>query len=149
MLTEIMAVLEGDGSNEDKARAILSAVTRVCEPAAWFNPRLNTAFMANAWNAEQTVDGYLQGRYQPLYFAAPVRTHQLESVLLWVLYHHQGGASHIGQTIRKALGIGAYDPLTPAQIERGKAAALYAVTESDHAQSHRSCACDGLSYKEA
>ena len=46
---------------------------------------------------------------------------QMEDALLWTLYHHQGGSSHIGQPIRKLLGIGQHDRMTPEQIERGKA----------------------------
>lgn len=37
-------------------------------------------------------------------------------LLLWVLYHHQGGSSPVGQTIRRALGIGQFDHLTPEQV---------------------------------
>ena len=37
-------------------------------------------------------------------------------LLLWTLYHHQGGSSAVSQTIRKALGIGQFDHLTPEQI---------------------------------
>lgn len=47
----------------------------------------------------------------------------LKGLLLWTLYHHQGGSSDIGQPIRRALGIGQHDHLTPAQIEAAKAAA--------------------------
>ena len=50
---------------------------------------------------------------------------QMEDALLWVLYHHQGGSSHIGQPIRKLLGIGQHDHMTPDQIERGKAFAKW------------------------
>ena len=46
---------------------------------------------------------------------------QMESALLWILYHHQGGSSHIGQPIRKLLGIGQHDRLTDEQIAEAKA----------------------------
>lgn len=45
---------------------------------------------------------------------------QMESALLWTLYHHQGGSSHIGQPIRKLLGIGQYDRMTDEQIKQAK-----------------------------
>lgn len=45
----------------------------------------------------------------------------LEAALLWVLYHHQGGSSNIGQPIRKLLGIGQFDRLTDEQITEAKA----------------------------
>lgn len=44
------------------------------------------------------------------------------NLLYWVLYHHQGGSSHIGQPIRRALGIGQYDAMTDEQIWLGKCA---------------------------
>ena len=46
---------------------------------------------------------------------------QMEDALLWTLYHHQGGSSHIGQPIRKLLGIGQHDRLTDEQIAEAKA----------------------------
>lgn len=49
---------------------------------------------------------------------------RLSALLLWALYHHQGGSSEVGQPIRRALGIGQYDPLTPSQIEMAKSAAM-------------------------
>lgn len=45
---------------------------------------------------------------------------QMEAALLWTLYHHQGGSSHIGQPIRKLLGIGQHDRMTDDQIAEAK-----------------------------
>jgi hypothetical protein len=36
--------------------------------------------------------------------------------LLLALYHHQGASSLVGQSIRRLLGIGQFDPLTAEQI---------------------------------
>jgi hypothetical protein len=48
------------------------------------------------------------------------------SMLLWVLYHHQGSKSDVGQPIRRALGIGQFDNLNDEQIQEAKsAAAIY------------------------
>ena len=47
----------------------------------------------------------------------------MRALLLWTLYHHQGGSSDIGQPIRWALGIGQHDRMTDEQIAEGKAAA--------------------------
>lgn len=44
-------------------------------------------------------------------------------LLLWALYHAQGGSSPVGQPIRKALGIGQFDSMTPEQIHEAKVAA--------------------------
>jgi hypothetical protein len=49
---------------------------------------------------------------------------RLHGLLLWALYHHQGGSSPVGQPIRRALGIGEHDHLSPKQIELAKAAAV-------------------------
>jgi len=48
---------------------------------------------------------------------------ELESLLLWSLYHHQGGKSPVGQPIRRALGVGQFDNITDEQIARAKLAA--------------------------
>jgi len=47
---------------------------------------------------------------------------QMRGLLLWALYHHQGGSSTIGQPIRKLLGIGEHDPMTRQQVERAQIA---------------------------
>jgi hypothetical protein len=45
---------------------------------------------------------------------------RLQGCLLWLLWHHQGSSSPIGQPIRRALGIDRYAPMTEAQIEAGQ-----------------------------
>lgn len=42
------------------------------------------------------------------------------AALLWVLWHHQGGSSKVGQPIRFALGMGAHDHLNEHQIADAK-----------------------------
>ena len=44
-------------------------------------------------------------------------------LLLWALYHSQGGSSPVGQSIRRHLGIGRHDHLTPDQINDAARAA--------------------------
>lgn len=39
-----------------------------------------------------------------------------DHLLIWLLWHHQGGSSPVGQPIRKALGIGTHDRLTDEQL---------------------------------
>lgn len=46
---------------------------------------------------------------------------QMESALLWALYHAQGGSSPVGQPIRKLLGIGQHDRLSDEQLAAAKA----------------------------
>ena len=49
---------------------------------------------------------------------------RMHGLLLWALYHHQGASSPVGQPIRRALGIGEHDHMTPEQIELAKAMGL-------------------------
>jgi hypothetical protein len=53
---------------------------------------------------------------------------QMEDALFWVLYHHQGGSSHIGQPIRKLLGVDRFAHLTKIQLEQAKAFGNAAIT---------------------
>lgn len=54
------------------------------------------------------------------------RTTKLESLLLWALYHHQGGSSKVGQPIRRMLGIEQHAHLAPEQLDRAYRAACKA-----------------------
>lgn len=59
----------------------------------------------------------------PKLTAAMTAAEKYLGLLLWTLYHHQGGSSNIGQPIRRSLGMGQYDLMTDEQIAYGKAAA--------------------------
>jgi hypothetical protein len=47
-------------------------------------------------------------------------TDTARAALLWVLWHHQGGSSPIGQPIRFALGMGAHEPLSEEQVQEAR-----------------------------
>jgi hypothetical protein len=47
-------------------------------------------------------------------------TDTARAALLWVLWHHQGGSSKVGQPIRFALGMGAHDHLNDHQVAEAK-----------------------------
>jgi hypothetical protein len=47
-------------------------------------------------------------------------TDTARAALLWVLWHHQGGSSPVGQAMRFALGMGQFDRLSAAQVEQAK-----------------------------
>lgn len=51
----------------------------------------------------------------------------MRGLLLWALYHSQGGSSPVGQPIRRVLGIGTHDHLTEADISIAKATAASAM----------------------
>jgi hypothetical protein len=54
--------------------------------------------------------------------AAPSPTHDLTSAapLLWVLWHHLGASSPVGQPIRRYLGMGQHDRMTPEEVVAAK-----------------------------
>ena len=45
------------------------------------------------------------------------REDQFRCALLWVLWHHQGGSSPIGQPLRRFLGLGPHDRMNPAWVQ--------------------------------
>lgn len=58
------------------------------------------------------------------------------AALAWVLFHHQGGSSPVGQPIRLALGMGQHDRMSDSQIAEAKQFA--AATERTTADFHSS-----------
>lgn len=51
---------------------------------------------------------------------SPDFTDAARAALLWVLWHHQGGSSPVGQPIRFALGMGQHDRLNEHQLAEAK-----------------------------
>lgn len=51
---------------------------------------------------------------------SPEFTDTARAALLWVLWHHQGASSPVGQPIRFALGMGQHDRLEPHQLAEAK-----------------------------
>ena len=49
-----------------------------------------------------------------------VATDEELAPLLWVLWYHQGAKSHVGQPIRKYLGMGQFERMSDQQIEVAK-----------------------------
>ncbi len=70
------------------------------------------------------------------YFAAPVTaapaemspefTDTARAAIAWVLWHHQGASSPVGQPLRFALGMGQYEPLADWRIAEAKRYAEWA-----------------------
>lgn len=65
---------------------------------------------------------------------SPEFTDTSRAALLWVLWHHQGGSSPVGQPLRFALGMGAHDRLNERQVAEAKRWA--ALTKSTTADFH-------------
>jgi hypothetical protein len=57
---------------------------------------------------------------------SPEFTDTARGAIAWVLWHHQGGSSAIGQPLRYALGMGAHDELGEARIAEAKRYAAWA-----------------------
>lgn len=57
---------------------------------------------------------------------SPEFTDTARAAIAWVLYHHQGGSSPVGQPLRFALGMGAHDPLPDWRIAEAKRYAEWA-----------------------
>ena len=51
---------------------------------------------------------------------SPDFTDTARAALMWVLWHHQGGSSPVGQSIRFALGMGQHDRLNEHQLAEAK-----------------------------
>jgi len=68
------------------------------------------------------LDGAEPAQAQPadLIEMSPEFTDTARSALLWVLWHHQGGSSDVGQPIRFALGMGQHEHLSDHQIREAK-----------------------------
>lgn len=65
---------------------------------------------------------------------SPDFTDTARAALLWVLWHHQGGSSPVGQPIRYALGMGAHESLNAWQVSEAKRWA--AITGSQTSEFH-------------
>lgn len=79
----------------------------------------------------------LLGKGNHLLYARPVPaemspefTDTARSALLWVLWHHQGGSSPVGQPIRYALGMDAHERLSEHQVQEAKRWAALTKSES-------------------
>jgi len=68
---------------------------------------------------------------------SPEFTDSAHGAIAWVLYHHQGGSSPIGQPLRFALGLDAHEHLPKHLIDQAKHYASWAgaTTERFHAES--------------
>lgn len=61
------------------------------------------------------------------WLARDAEIERMRGLLLWALYHAQGGSSPVGQPIRRALGLGQYDHMTTEQIQQASTAATDAM----------------------
>jgi len=62
---------------------------------------------------------------------SPDFTDTARAAIAWVLWHHQGGSSPVGQPLRFALGMGQHDRMTDQQIAEAKRFAAWAGASSE------------------
>lgn len=67
---------------------------------------------------------------------SPEFTDTARAAIAWVLWHHQGGSSPVGQPLRFALGMGQHDRMTDHQIAEAKRFAAWANATTEDFQ-HR------------
>jgi|GEM_PF-5064216 len=104
--------------SEKMREALLRAVAMVESDVIQVRPSERDDLMqwltqANAALAEQPAQGEAVEM-------SPEFTDTSRAALLWVLLHHQGGRSPVGQPLRFALGMGAHQRLTYRQIQEAK-----------------------------
>lgn len=88
-------------------------------------------------SAEQwgEVLGICEGTRQAPAEMSPDFTDTARAALLWVLWHHQGGSSPVGQPIRLVLGMDAHERLSETQVQEAKQWA--ALTKAETRDFHR------------
>ena len=69
---------------------------------------------------------------------SPEFTDFARGAIAWVLYHHQGGSSPVGQPLRVALGMGEHDRLGDELIAHAKLCAAWFGWKTDDFHAHRS-----------
>lgn len=118
----------------DAAEVLGATVPDVCTALEKLGGARRSTNMAISGEELLAVAAELKKAAQPVEMS-PEFTDSARAALLWVLWHHQGGSSPVGQPIRYALGLGAHEPLTSRHAEKAKkwAAQAGATTAEFHA----------------
>ena len=108
-------------------------------PLAWIRKRSDGGWEGPIADADKRMDDVRRkcGAWTPLYEldeTSPEFTDTARAALLWVLWHHQGGSSPVGQPIRYALGMSAHEPLSEQQVQEARRWA--ALTKSETRDFH-------------
>lgn len=123
-----------------RLRAALAARQPVGISADWVLGYLNTdapeesrEAIRNAFAEYAALSGARQPVGEPGEMS-PEFTDTARAAIAWVLWHHQGGSSPVGQPLRFALGMGQHDRMTDHQIAEAKRFAAWAnaTTEDFH-----------------
>jgi len=89
------------------------------------------------WLRSVPLGAKLYASPQPLQVAEPIEmspefTDTARAALLWVLWHHQGASSQVGQPIRFALGMAQHERLNEQQVREAKRWEALATTPATH-----------------
>lgn len=119
--------------------AATGRVDRSVMPLAWIRKCSDGGYEGPIADADKRMDETRRksGAWTPLYELdemSPEFTDTARAALLWVLWHHQGGSSPVGQPIRFALGMGAHEPLNEQQVQEARRWA--ALTKSETRDFH-------------
>lgn len=111
------------------------------KPMFWVRLCSNDGYEGPIHNDRMEEVRKRSGAWSPLYIdpppdeMSPDFTDTARAALLWLLWHHQGASSPVGQPIRFALGIGQHDRLNDHQLREAKRwEALHPVNPSVWAQ---------------
>lgn len=77
---------------------------------------------------------------------SPEFTDTARAAIAWVLWHHQGGSSPVGQPLRFSLGMGQHDRMTDHQIAEAKRFAAWAGVTSEGFHHHSPAQAVDLPY---
>lgn len=87
-------------------------------------------------DVERALAARQPGAQEPVEMS-PDFTDSARGAIAWVLWHHQGGSSPIGQPLRHALGMGSDQRLSQSQIEEAKRFALWAGATTNDFHRHK------------
>jgi hypothetical protein len=91
--------------------------TAVCEelPVLY-----SEAALYGSFRLDDIVDEVVDEPEEPETISVPGLSENDRAALLWVLWHHQGSNSAVGQPIRKMLSMGQYEKMSSEQAETAK-----------------------------
>lgn len=84
-------------------------------------------------NASDAAEGYQPAKAVEM---SPDFTDTARAAIAWVLWHHQGGGSPVGQPLRYSLGMGQHDRMTDPQIAEAKRFAAWAGATTEGFRHH-------------
>jgi len=86
----------------------------------WSGPEMEAKQCQTIYTADQMLAMYAQGKAEGGEEMSPEFTDTARSALAWILWHHQGAHSDIGQAIRFALGMGQFERMSDSRIAEAK-----------------------------